>query len=137
MNKEPTQPSKIPGFIDSLPNSNRNSGALFQLCQVTYENILKQLTALRNDTSTGPDGIPARYIKLVQYSSSSPLTHTINAFIETNNFPSSWKCAWIVPINKVPTPVEKSDFHPIAILSRIFERLVCSQVIEFFENMQL
>ena len=108
--------------------------------QVTYENILKQLKALRNDTSTGPDGIPVRYIKLVQDSLSSPLTHIINAFIENNSFPSSWKCARIVPINKVPTPVEKSDFHPVAILpalSKIFERLACSQVIEFIEIAQL
>ena len=40
----------------------------------------------------------------------------------------------------MPTPVEKSDFRPIAILpalSTIFERLVCSQVIEFIENTQL
>ena len=69
-----------------------------------------------------------------------PLTHVINAFIETNNFPSSWKCARIVSINKMPTPVEKSGFRPIAILpalSKIFERLVCSQVIEFIENTQL
>ena len=123
-----------------LPNSSRENGAVFQLRQVTYENVLKQLKALRNDTSTGPDGIPVRYIKLVQDSLSSPLTHIINAFIESNNFPSSWKCARIVPINKVPTPVEKSDFRPIAILpalSKIFERLVCSQVIEFIENTQL
>ena len=140
MNKEPTKPSKILEFIDSLPNSNRENGALFQLCQVTYEKVLKQLKALRNDTSTGPDGIPVRYIKLVLDSLSSPLTHIISAFIESNNFPSSWKCARIVPIDKVPTPVEKSDFRPIAILpalSKIFERLVCSQVIEFIENLQL
>ena len=140
MNKEPTEPSKILEFIDSLPNSNRENGALFQLRQVTYEKVLKQLKALHNDTSTCPDGIPVCYIKLVQDSLSSPLTHVINAFIKTNDLPSSWKCAWIFPINKVPTPVEKLDFHLIAILpalSKIFERLVCSQVIEFIENLQL
>ena len=40
----------------------------------------------------------------------------------------------------MPIPVEKSDFRPIAILpalSSIFERLVCSQVIEFIEITQL
>ena len=87
LNKEQTQPSKILDFIESLPNSSRENGAVFQLHQVTYENLLKQLKALRNDTSTGPDGIPCRYIKLVQDSSSSPLTHIINAFIETVTIP--------------------------------------------------
>ena len=58
LNKEPTHPSKILEFIESLPNSNRENGALFQLHQVTYEGVLKELKALRNDTSTGPDGIP-------------------------------------------------------------------------------
>ena len=140
MNKEPTQPSKILEFIGSSQNNNPENGALFQLRQVTNNNVLKQLKALRNDTSTGLDGIPVRYIKLMQDPLSSPLTHTINAFIETNSFPSSWKCARLVPINKVPTPVESLDFRPISILSalsNIFERLVYSQVIEFIENTQL
>ena len=77
LNKEPTQPSKILEFIESLPNSSRENGAVFQLRQVTYENVLKQLKALRNDISTGPDGIPVRHIKLVQDSLSSPLTQCI------------------------------------------------------------
>ena len=63
-----------------------------------------------------------------KYLLSYPVTHIIDAFVETNNFPSSWKCA---QMKKVPTPVEKSDFRRIAI------PLVCSQVIEFIENTQL
>ena len=70
----------------------------------------------------------------------SPLTHIINAFIENNRFPTLWKLARIVPINKVVRPTEKSHFRPIAILpalSKIFERTVCNQLIEFIDKRQL
>ena len=68
------------------------------------------------------------------------LTHIINAFIGNNEFPRLWKVARIFPINKVATPTEKSHFRPIAILSalsKIFERTVCNQLIEFIDKRQL
>ena len=70
----------------------------------------------------------------------SLLTHIINAFIKDNSFPSLWKIARVVPINKVPSPTESSHYRPIAILpalSKIFERIVCNQVIDFIERLKI
>ena len=132
-------------FINSLPetqkddDSDSDSGC-FHLQHTSYEHVLKQLKLLRNDTSTGPDEIPTRFVKMVDEIICSPLTHIINTFIENNKFPTLWKAARIVPINKVTTPTEKSHFRPIAILpalSKVFERIVCNQLIEFIDNRQI
>ncbi len=45
-----------------------------------------------------------------------------------------------MPINKVSSPTESSHYRPIAILpalSKIFERIVCNQVIDFIERLQI
>ena len=128
-------------FINSLPETRKDDNSdCFHLHRTSYQNVLKQLKLLRNDISTGPDEIPIRFVKMVAEILCSPLTHIINAFIENNKFPSLWKVARIVPINKVATSTEKSHFRPIAILpalSKIFERTVCNQLIEFIDKRQL
>ena len=81
-----------------------------------------------------------RYIKLVGDVICSSLTHIINAFIKDNSFPSLWKIARAVPINKVPSPTESSHYRPISILpalSKIFERIVCNKVIDFIERIKM
>ena len=128
-------------FINSLPETRKDADSdCFHLHHTSYQNVLKQLKQLRNDISTGPDEIPIRFVKMVAEILCSPLTHIINALIENNKFPTLWKIARIVPINKVVTPTEKSHFRPIAILpalSKIFERTVCNQLIEFIDKRQL
>ena len=137
LNKKAVPVAETKQFINGLPNNDKVS---FSLYQTTYDEVLKQLKLIRNDLSTGPDEIPMRYIKLVDDVICSPLTHIINAFIEDNSFPSLWKIARVVPINKVPSPTESSHYRPIAILpalSKIFERIVCNQVIDFIERLKI
>ena len=70
----------------------------------------------------------------------SPLTHIINAFIKDNSFPSLWKIARVVPMNKVQFPTESSHYCPISILpalSKIFEQIVCNQLIDFIERLKI
>ena len=124
-------------IISNLPQEKNNC---FNLRHVLYHEVLKELQSLRRDTSTGPDNIPARYIKLAMDVICAPLTHIINSFINHSAFPTSWKKARIVPIGKITNPTEKSDFRPISILpvlSKVFERLIANQVIDFIESMHI
>ena len=55
-------------------------------------------------------------------------------------FPSSWKIGRISPIPKISEPIENSDFRPVSvlsILSKVFERLVLSQLVEYIEEHSL
>ena len=102
---------------------------LCELCE------LCELKHLRYDTSTGPDQIPTKFLKPITEYIASPLTHIINSFIQLCDFPDKWKQARITPIPKVDSPQDNNDFRPISILpvlSKIYERLVHNQVVEFF-----
>ena len=78
-------------------------------------------------TATGPDQLPAWYLKLAAPLVCSQLTHLLNESIRDSVVPAQWKTARITPIPKVPAPTSTSDFRPISItsvLSRAFEKLV-------------
>ena len=124
-------------FINSLPETQKDDNSdFFHLHRTSYQNVLKAIKTV----STGPDEIPIRFVKVVDEVLCYPLTYIINAFITYSKFPTLWKVARIVPMNKVATPTEQSHFRPIAILparSKIFERTVCNQLIEFIDKRQL
>lgn len=69
-----------------------------------------------------------------------PLTNIINSIIKLCDFPDKWKQARITPIPKVISSQDNNDFRPISIfpvLSKICERLIHNQVVEFLENHNL
>lgn len=127
-------------LMDYINNISTNHDQHFNLRNVTYAEVLKELKLLRSDTSTGPDHLPAKFLKLVAEHIASPLTDIINSFIKTSDFPSAWKQARVTPIPKVDSPQENSDFRPISILpvlSKVYERLVHNQIVEHVENNHL
>ena len=129
-----TGDSDLFAYIDSLPV---NVGEKFQLKRVSQAEVFKELLNLRNDSSTGPDQIPTRYIKPVADIIAAPLTYIINTCIQSNIFPEAWKITRISPISKTEVPKNNDDFRPIAILpvlSKIYERLVLKQQLSFIDN---
>nr|CAI5845821.1 unnamed protein product [Callosobruchus analis] len=65
-----------------------------------------------------------------------PLTNIVNYSLETGNFPTVWKNAFVVPIPKCNTP-SVNDLRPISILtapSKVLEREVFKQISEYVES---
>ena len=91
-------------------------------------NLLDHLCA----TATGPDQLPAWFLRLGAPLFYKPLTHLFNVSISTGVIPRQWKAASICPVPKISSPVSLTDFCPISItsvLSRVMERLVVRQFI--------
>ena len=89
------------------------------------------LKLLRSDTSTRPDGIPVKFVKMVADSIAGPLTAIINNCIRKYYFPKAWKNARISPIPKANQPKSEEHFRLISILptlSKVFEKLVALQM---------
>ena len=121
-------------LIESLPD---DSHANFKLRKVSHGEVLRMLKLLRSDTSTGPDGIPVKFVKMVADSIADPLTAIINNCIRKYYFPKAWKNARISPIPKVDQPKSEEHFRPISILptlSKVFEKLVALQMTTFCES---
>ena len=118
-------------LIESLPD---DSPAKFKLREVSHVEVLSVLKLLRSDTSTGPDGIPVKYVKMVADSIAGPLTAIINNCMRKYYFPKAWKNARISPIPKVDQPKSEEHFRLISILptlSKVFEKLVALQMTIF------
>ena len=121
-------------LIVSLPD---DSPANFKLREVSHGEVLRVLKLLRSDTSTGPDGIPVKFVKMVADSIAGPLTAIINNCIRKYYFPKALKNARISPIPKVDQPKSEEHFRPISILptlSKVFEKLVALQMTTFCES---
>ena len=121
-------------LTESLPD---DSPANFKLREVSHGEVLRMLKLLRSDTSTGPDGIPVKFVKMVADSIAGPLTAIINNCMRKYYFPKAWKNARISPIPKVDQPKSEEHFRPISILptlSKVFEKLVALQMTTFCES---
>ena len=93
----------------------------FHFKNVTHREVLNTLKQLRTDCSTGPDQLPARFVKLAAEHLVGPITAIINNCISKLYFPHVWKVARISPTPKVDTPVTVDHLPPVSILSVLWK----------------
>jgi len=96
----------------------------------TWE-IYRSLTSLKK-TATGPDKIPAWFLKLTAEFISPPVKDMLNQSIYRGTVPNQWKMAIITPIPKTAKAVEAAEFRPISVtsvLSRMSERMIAKKFI--------
>lgn len=81
-----------------------------------------------------------RFLKIILPHILCYINHIFNTILTTSIYPSSWKCARVIPIPKVREPKSPADFRPISILpflSKAFERLVKTQMSAHLETNRL
>ena len=83
--------------------------------------VLKEISLLRSDCSTGVDQIPVKYVKQVGDFPTGPLAHIINVCISNSQFPRIWKTARISPVPEVDHPKQDADYRPVSILLALFK----------------
>ena len=118
-------------LIESLPD---DGVANFKLLEMSHGDVLRVLKLLRSDTSTGPNDVPVKYVKMVAESIAGLLTTIISNCIRKHYFPKAWKNARISLIPKVDQPTSEEHFRPISILatlSKVFQKLVALQMTTF------
>lgn len=136
LDSSPKPGDHLKEVIENLPLHENE----FKISETTYSDVYKAIQSIRADCSTGYDNIPAKYLKLCIEDITSPICHIINASIKQNLFPNQWKISRISPIPKIKSPKDPSDFRPISILpilSKVYERLIMKQMINFLESEQL
>ena len=77
--------------------SKQNAFTIQDIPSYVVSNYLKQL---KISTSTGPDGLPARFLKKVADAISPNIANIYNTNIKTGRFPDSWKLVNITAIYK-------------------------------------
>ena len=136
LNFKPKAENILHDLIDGLPQQHNS----FNITKVTKGNQKSAILNLCNDSSTVPDNIPSKYLKLCVDEIISQLCHIINESIEKQTFPEQLKFSKINPIPKINQPIQPSDYRPISILpilSEVYEKVLLTQLNQRMENNQL
>lgn len=102
----------------------------FSFANVTENDVLSAVLSIKSQ-AVGVDHIHIRFLKFIALPVLPHLTFIINRVLTTSVVPNIWKIGRIVPIPKVKTPSNCSDFRPISILS------VCCKVLEIIIRDQM
>ena len=134
--------SKLPqrnedDFKKYLPPAILNS---FCLREVLFEEVWKEINALKTKKATGPDGIGNKIVKHCREIFAYNLTKIFNKSIKDGIYPDELKVARVIALHKKGHKHDPDNYRPISILScfnKIFERLICKQLVAFLEKYKL
>ena len=99
------------------------------------DDVLNTLLSLNTDKATGPDGIPARILKVSAPVIADSLAALFNASLDDDAFPSDWKEANVFPVYKSGDSCLLTNYRPISVLpgiAKVFESIVHQQVFSYF-----
>ena len=120
----------------TLPSSTGS----FCFQRTTIDQVLKIILNLKTNCATGPDQIPANFIKLSAPTIAPHLTNIINTCIQSDIFPDEWKVSRVSPVPKIDSPSSLDDYRPISILpilSKVLEKILVNQIISHINTSQL
>lgn len=94
---------------------------------LSREQVLYHLQLLDDDSSFGPDGIPAIVLKNCADLLVDPLCVLFNLSLQSGVFPELWKKSFITPIFKKGSRSKIENYRPVAKLScipKLFEKIL-------------
>ena len=127
-------PSKIDGFKKFL--SNKIDETIF-LSPTSEQEISKEISKLKPNKSSGPDGISPRLIRDCAPCIIKPLTIIFNNSLETAKYPSALKMAKVLALYKKNEMYLPDNYRPISLLScfdKLFEKIIYHRLISFIEK---
>ena len=146
LDKVRTLRSSIPAVqsdpLIKMKEAMQDRGCSFKLKSVSEADVLKVIKSLKNSSATGVDYIDTRTVKLASEILTPALTHIINLSIATSTFPKIWKFAKVIPLLKSfsADPLLPKSYRPVAllpILSKVLEKIVFSQLVQYLEDNNL
>ena len=118
----------------------RRTNVVFEFNYVSILFIQKQLKSLKRNKTSGADSFPLGMLKDSLMHISQPLCHIINLSLKSGIVPSSWKIGKVVPVHKKGNMTYPANYRSISmlpVLSKILEKAVHVQMMEFLENNNL
>lgn len=105
----------------------------FHFKYIVPEQIIKAMSSIKSNAK-GIDNIPVIFLSYCLPVTVNVIEHIFNFCLQNSVFPTIWKQANVVPIPKHSQPTECKDYRPVSllcILSKILEKLVHEQVVEY------
>ena len=93
----------------------------------TQDEVEKTLAALREDSATGPDGLPTRLLKTCAVELAKPVHKLARNVLCSGRWPAGWCVHWIVPLHKKGSTWKPGNYrgeHLTAQLGKAVERFM-------------
>jgi len=91
------------------------------------EDIKDAIDDLDENSSAGPDGIPAIFLKKTKEVISKPLTIILRRSLDEGRIPDIFKLAYVTPIHKGGSRQKPGQYRPVSLTShimKVFERVI-------------
>ena len=130
----------VPNSFNKCYEIMRGKQCKLWLQHVPLGKVTSLLKRLKNSKSTGIDGLDSYILKVSAELISQPLHHIVCLSIMQCKFPSMWKFSKVIPLHKKASKLDRANYRPLAILSPLskdFEKVVYSQIYEYFSRNKL
>ena len=117
--------------VTHLPTLSTDPTPSIPPIQIYVDGIYQLLSNIQQHKASGPDNLPARFLKEVAYEISPALSLIFQAFLGQGALPSIWKTAKVVPIYKKGNKSDPCNYRPVSltcICCKILEHIVYSSV---------
>lgn len=122
-----------PLTLSSVNDSDSIVESSFRFSTISAEDVVEGILSIKSK-AIGLDEMHPSFLKLLLPVLLPYIIHIFNSIIVTNEFPTQWKMAKIIP---VPKTSWEDDFRPISILpflSKVFEKIIQKQISTFLER---
>ena len=109
----------------------------FHFTPISPDTLHKYIRGINSNKAIGHDGLSIKFIKLFNPDNLRSLCNIFNECIYFSRFPTLMKLSEISPIFKKNDSLFKENYRSVNILtslSKVFERILADQFLEFFEN---
>ncbi|CAB3986133.1 Hypothetical predicted protein [Paramuricea clavata] len=124
-------------FITQQKSKTKNS---FSFRPVSVTLVYTLLVNLSTTKATGMDKISAKILQVAAPVIAPSLTEIFNMSIDSDQFPSDWKAARVIPLFKKRQRSMLDNYRPISILpvvSKLMERIMYDQMYEYLNQNNL
>ena len=109
-----------------------NEGDLYDI-EVTRKKVEDAIDELDENSSAGPDGIPAIFLKKTKKAISKPLALLLRKSLDEGAIPEVFKMAYVTPIHKGGSKQKPEQYRPVSLTShimKIFERVIKKELMK-------
>ena len=113
------------------------TGEAFTFLPLTENNVYREMKLLQANKATGFDNMPPKIVKLCSSQLCHSFTKLLNNCRTHSCFPAEMKRAEVAPVFKKQDALLKKNNRPVNVLptlSKLFEKLLETQLSDFFEN---
>ena len=97
--------------------------------------VKKVITNLDSSKAFGPGCIPVVVLKNSDPELSHILAKLFSMCLKETCFPNCWKVSLAIPVFKnVGERSTAENYHPVSVISKVFEKLVNNRIVDLLEN---